>query len=205
MHAALFGIRTSLAAFALGATALQLCSALPAAMPIVVAGSTLAVALGVAVAHGSRWPAWAHAVPLLVAMLAGTTGFGYAAARAHLRLADELPVQWEGRDIVVRGIVDHLPQSGERGTRFAFAVDDIVTSGAVVPSRLSLAWYAGGPGEDEPAAEAPGVHAGERWQLTLRLKRPHGYVNPAGFDLEAWLLERGFRAAGYVVAPQTAV
>jgi len=43
MHAALFGVRTSLAAFALGATALQLCSALPLAMPLVLAGGTLAV------------------------------------------------------------------------------------------------------------------------------------------------------------------
>jgi competence protein ComEC len=27
----------------------------------------------------------------------------------------------------------------------------------------------------------------ERWQLVVRLKRPHGTVNPHGFDIEAWL------------------
>jgi competence protein ComEC len=30
------------------------------------------------------------------------------------------------------------------------------------------------------------------------LKRPHGTVNPGGFDLEAWLLQQGLRATGYV-------
>ena len=40
--------------------------------------------------------------------------------------------------------------------------------------------------------------AGERWRLVVRLKRPHGNVNPHGFDVEAWLLENGLRATGYV-------
>jgi competence protein ComEC len=30
------------------------------------------------------------------------------------------------------------------------------------------------------------------------LKRPHGNVNPHGFDYEGWLFERGIRATGYV-------
>ena len=42
------------------------------------------------------------------------------------------------------------------------------------------------------------LRAGERWQLRVRLKRPHGTVNPHGFDVEAWLLENGLRATGYV-------
>jgi competence protein ComEC len=46
------------------------------------------------------------------------------------------------------------------------------------------------------------VHAGERWLLNLRLKRPHGGANPHGFDYEAWLLERGIRATGYVRPPR---
>jgi len=32
----------------------------------------------------------------------------------------------------------------------------------------------------------------------VRLRRPHGNVNPNGFDYEAWLLERGIGATGYV-------
>ena len=39
---------------------------------------------------------------------------------------------------------------------------------------------------------------GERWQFTVRLRRPHGAFNPGGFDLEGWLFERNLRAGGYV-------
>src|SRR5204862_8230194 len=65
------------------------------------------------------------------------------------------------------------------------------TTDARVPQRIGLAWWA------RPGA-APDVHAGERWRFTVRLKRPHGTANPHGFDFEAWLLERGVRATGYV-------
>jgi competence protein ComEC len=37
---------------------------------------------------------------------------------------------------------------------------------------------------------------GERWQLTLRLKAPHGGSNPFGFDYELWLWEQGLQATG---------
>src|SRR5256886_12019096 len=42
------------------------------------------------------------------------------------------------------------------------------------------------------------VHPGERWRFAVRLRRPHGTVNPHGFDYAAWLLGRGIGAAGYV-------
>jgi competence protein ComEC len=32
----------------------------------------------------------------------------------------------------------------------------------------------------------------------VRLKRPHGSINPHGFDFEEWALERNIRASGYV-------
>jgi competence protein ComEC len=124
-------------------------------------------------------------------------GFFYAAWRAEARLADELPPAWEGRDVQVIGVIDELPQPVERGTRFAFAVERVVTEAAVVPSELSLVWYAAFA-RDVQISEVPELHAGERWELTLRLKRPHGTVNPHGFDVEAWLLENGLRATGYV-------
>ena len=42
------------------------------------------------------------------------------------------------------------------------------------------------------------INAGERWRITARLRRPHGSVNPHGFDFEQWALERNLRATGYV-------
>lgn len=132
-----------------------------------------------------------------LALGAGMSGFFYAAWRAELRLADALPPAWEGRDVRLTGVIDDLPQSADRGTRFAFAVEHAAPSDAIVPSRVSLAWY----GDFAPAAAAvdvPVLRAGERWSLAVRLKRPHGTVNPHGFDVEAWLLANDLRATGYV-------
>ena len=50
----------------------------------------------------------------------------------------------------------------------------------------------------EPRRRARAVHAGERWRMTVRLKAPHGNLNPHGFDYELWLWEQGVQATGYV-------
>ena len=209
MNPAIAGL---LAAFAAGVTLLQTCSRLPPAPGLLLSlagASTVAMLMVRAcvtlpASHGRRSTAL-RAVAAGVAIVAmGLAGFAYAGWRAQVRLADELPPTWEERDLQVRGVVDDLPQATPEGVRFAFAVEHIDTPGAVVPGRISLAWFASrdrdpllvGAGRD--AAPPPVVHAGERWRLTVRLKRPHGSVNPAGFDLEAWLLERNLRATGYV-------
>ena len=46
----------------------------------------------------------------------------------------------------------------------------------------------------------PEVKAGEQWQLTVRLKAPHGNHNPHGFDYELWLWDQQVHATGYVRA-----
>ncbi len=125
------------------------------------------------------------------ALLAFAVGLLWAAARAHERLDDALPMVLEGVDVQVVGRVAELPQPFEAGVRFSFEVEPGVEA---VPARVQLSWYAPRGGGGVP----PAVSAGERWRLTVRLKRPHGLVNPHGFDYEAWLLERGVRATGYV-------
>lgn len=131
------------------------------------------------------------------AVLSAGLGFFWAALLAHARLAEALPPPWEGQDIRVVGVVAGLPQPVQRGMRFEFDVEAVLTAEAVVPRRLSIAWYGTWRSDSEPVAP-PSLHAGERWQMTVRLRRPHGTVNPHGFDYEAWLLERGIRATGYV-------
>lgn len=125
-------------------------------------------------------------------------GFFWATFMAQLRLADALPSVWEGRDIQVVGVVASLPVETERGLRFTFDVERVKTFEAVVPHRIQLNAYSEGFGKNASDAARPDFHAGERWQLTVRLKRPHGNANPNGFDFEAWLLERNIRASGYV-------
>lgn len=122
-------------------------------------------------------------------------GFLLAALWAHVRLADALPLDLEGRDLRVRGVIAELPQENAAGTlRFVFDVEAIATPSAHVPARISLNWYAGvanGPAR-------PMLLPGQRWQLTVRLRRPHATANPHSADLERWFLEHGIRAVGYV-------
>ena len=136
------------------------------------------------VRRSCRWLGW------------GLVGFAWAGLLAQQRLADELAPEVEGQDVEVVGIVSAMPQRFENGWRFVFQVE---SSALPVPKQLSLAWYQSRwleeDGQRLPLAD---VHAGERWRLTVRLKRPHGNANPHGFDYEEWLLEQGIRATGYV-------
>ena len=128
----------------------------------------------------------------LFAAFACSSGFFHAAFFAQQRLSHTLPAEWQGVDIAVVGVVAELPKQHERGLRFAFDVEQVLTASAVVPPHILLATYDGD--QDDPLI----LHAGERWQLTVRLKQPHGSSNPHGFDFEAWMLEQNLRANGYV-------
>ncbi|MDO8988101.1 MAG: DNA internalization-related competence protein ComEC/Rec2 [Sideroxyarcus sp.] len=138
----------------------------------------------------------APAVARSIALLAGAAalGFGYAAWIAQQRLSDRLPDAWQGKDIALTGIVAEMPRLHERGLRFTFDVESVQTEGAYVPQHIQLATY------DSNARQPLQLSAGERWQLTVRLKQPHGTSNPFNFDFEAWTLERNVRAIGYVHA-----
>jgi competence protein ComEC len=123
------------------------------------------------------------------------TGFCWALGVAHLRLADRLAPALEGKDLEVVGVVSGVPTLGERGVRFEFEPE---SASVPLPSKILVAWYRGPADEDSsPILSAP-LHPGERWRLTVRLRRPHGLANPQGFDYEGWLLERGIGATGYV-------
>jgi competence protein ComEC len=205
----------SLVGFAAGVVYLQTLAALPArgAMATLLIPALLGGALW-ACRHGKRSaPAPSRgafdsdglasakqdvalaALRILGLLFAGVAlGIAYAALRADIRLADALPNAWEGESIRVVGVIDDLPQNTPQGTHFAFAVERVLTAGATVPARVSIGWYT----ERAPNAEVPVVHAGERWMFSVRLRRPHGTINPSGFDLEAWLLEHNLRATGYV-------
>jgi competence protein ComEC len=129
---------------------------------------------------------------LLILILAAASGFFYAAWIAQHRLADGLPAVWKGRDIVLIGVVAEMPRQHERGLGFTFDVERVISADAQVPQHILLSTYRNG---EDPILL---MHAGERWQLTVRLKQPHGTSNPHNFDFEAWALERNLRAVGYV-------
>ncbi|HEY2561911.1 MAG TPA: DNA internalization-related competence protein ComEC/Rec2 [Caldimonas sp.] len=124
-------------------------------------------------------------------------GFAVSGWQASLRLADTLPSSLEGKDLLVTGVVASLPQQGPSGLRFRFVVDD-GGAPAGVPRVLALGWYAGWHEDAAVVQPRQDLRAGQRWRLTVRLRRPHGNLNPHGFDYELALLEQGVRATGYV-------
>jgi competence protein ComEC len=173
----------ALIAFVFGVCLLQQQAELPGTAAL----ALLATAAPVACLIGWRAPPRPRAALALACVAAAALGFSYAGWRAQWRLADALPYADEGRDVRVTGIVASLPVRLERGVRFEFEAEQH-EAGVSVPQRLLLGWYV--PGEP--------VRPGERWSLTVRLRRPHGAMNPGGFDFEAWMLERNLRASGYV-------
>jgi competence protein ComEC len=179
-------MRLLLTGFVTGTLLLQCCAVLPAATPLLVV--VIVCALAARRLRRPREISW-----ILAFVAACASGLALATLRAEVRLADALPHAFEGANLVVRGVVDDLPAQSDEGVRFVLRVEAVETPAAVVPSKLSLGWY-----RREVGDEPPLVHAGERWRLCVRLKRPHGTLNFAGFDLEAWLFERGLRATGVV-------
>ncbi len=146
-------------------------------------------------------------------VLAGLLGFFWAAIFAALRLSDELPQDWEQKSVEIIGVVAGLPEVTERGERFRFDVEKILTKDDIktlkvppkIPRHISLNFYRQ---SDESKTESPKpenapsltnfFHAGERWQFTVRLKRPHSTYNPHGFDFEGWALAENMRATGAI-------
>jgi competence protein ComEC len=180
-------MRLLVVAFALGTLALQQAAQLPDAS----VGMWGIAALLAACVVRTR-------MLLVVLVCAGgfASGYGYAAWRAQVRLADELPRRWEGADIAVVARVASLPQVADWGTRFLAQVEAVDTAGARVPHGVALTWYADAKGGRPPPRLVPG----ESWRLVVRLKRPRGLANPHTFEFEPWALERDIRATGYVRA-----
>lgn len=184
------GLPACAAAFAGGVALLQQQAALPPLPWVYVLPVGAFLTLLASRAEGPPRVAAAWLWPLIAA----GAGFLLALTWAHVRLAEALHPTWEGRDVRVTGVVAELPQAGERGVRFGFDVEQSEASPAAVPQRLSLTWYL----DDDGAHPATRLRPGQRWRLTVRLRKPHGTANPGGFDYEYWLLERGVRATGYV-------
>jgi competence protein ComEC len=105
--------------------------------------------------------------------------------QAEQRLERRLPERLEGQDLRVEGYVASIPEQRPVGQRFQFVIEH--AESGFSPRRILLNSY------DEIQFKA-----GERWQLQVRLQRPHGAANPGTFDFEGWLFQQGIVARGYV-------
>ncbi len=136
-------------------------------------------------------PAWYWRRRLTPFPLLLLGGFCWAGCHGLLVAGASLPPQLEGQTLDIRGTVQGLPERlGNNRLRLRFLLESWHRRDGWQPLALPLrlVWY----------RDAPPMRAGERWQLRVRLKKPHGRVNPAGFDYERWLFAEGIGATGYV-------
>nr|WP_081475639.1 DNA internalization-related competence protein ComEC/Rec2 [Microbulbifer agarilyticus] len=133
-------------------------------------------------------------------------GACWALAANLQSLEQRLPADLHGSDHDVTVQVVSLPQNapavsyfggplpaarGYRDARFRARITNAADP-RFVNRVVQLGWYRMVP------EQLAGLRAGSLWQLRLRLKQPRGSTNPHTFDYEAWLLEQGVFATGYV-------
>jgi competence protein ComEC len=112
-------------------------------------------------------------------------GLGYHAIWAYLSLASRIPESLAGHDLSVQVQVIDIPVIAEPVSRLQVRVID--GPAPLQGKRIQLSDY-----------ERRDYKAGQLWSMRVRLRAPRGLANPGGRDREAWYLQRGIRAVGYV-------
>lgn len=110
---------------------------------------------------------------------------GHCLWQLDQRLDDDL----NNKRLVVVGEVINIPARSAESSRFEFELHRIEGRDGKLPRLIRLSW------RNAPDSLAPG----QVWRLHVKLKKPHGYQNPGGFDYERWMFVRGIHASGYVL------
>ena len=135
---------------------------------------------------------------LLLLVISAATAFLCCAFRAQVFLEKQIAPRLEGQVLQVVGQVSAMPQRMQENIRFRFAVQSAqLASGELVelPPQVMLGWYVNTLSNSPTPTD---LQAGDLWRFSVKLKAPHGHINPHGFDYELWLWEQGLQATGYV-------
>ena len=122
--------------------------------------------------------------PLLLLVGVCLLGSSYGLWRGYWRYCHWVDESLTGHTLQVTGEVVTVSTRGDsKRTRLLFD--------AQLPNkklgRLSLGWY-----------DAPPVQEGERWSLSVRLKRPWNFAAIGVRDYQGWLLRHNVVATGYI-------
>ena len=161
----------------------------------------VAAAGSVALAAGFAWRRRAFPGAILACAGALLAGFALTGGQASLRLADAARRRSRAGTSSSPASLPACRRPGRTACSFRFALDRRVAAQrggrAAAPRRPRLVQRLPRGRGAVAAAPAEDVRAGQRWRLPLRLRQPHGTLNPHGFDLELWLFERGIGGSGH--------
>ena len=117
-------------------------------------------------------------------------GFFWAQLTVSHNISTWLPDTLQGVDLQLDGVISGIPDDNGTRVRFEFAPSRMLLKEQKLepPRKVMLSWYR--------AEERP--RSGESWRFLVRLKRPHGFYNPGGFDYSAWLFRNRIGATGYI-------
>ena len=188
-------MRTNIAAFIAGGSLLLFLPAVPEYWGWMCAAIIIVSLLGVYINRSSIQHRNASSVFMAVCCCA--LGFAWNAHYAQDRLSNVLSIEHEGKDLMLEGRVNALPQSSPSGAKFSFKVDQAFLGKEPIesfPPQIYLSWQ---PAWRNPQ-DVPEVIPGQRWEFKVKIKRPYGSLNPHTFDFERWSFHQDFGASGSV-------
>ena len=115
-------------------------------------------------------------------------GFLWAVLQVNSIEKQHQPFQVAHDSLIVDGIIAEIPTQFERSQRFYLEPYASQPHFSQYPDLLRLSWY----------QKSVRLKAGQHWRFVVKLKPPHGFQNPGGFDYEKWLYSKGIAATGYV-------
>ncbi|OQK18378.1 hypothetical protein AU255_11335 [Methyloprofundus sedimenti] len=119
-------------------------------------------------------------------------GLVFASISADHFLSRQLTPDLQGKELLIQGDIIGLPEYNAQRVRFDF---QLTHTAVLLPDKLRLSWY-------YPQQK---ITAGQSWQFYVKLKQPHGTLNPGGFDYEKWLFTQHIGATGYIRQAETAI
>jgi competence protein ComEC len=129
---------------------------------------------------------------LLIAIMGVSLGFAWCLSFVYAQKSWSLPPTFEGKTLEATGYIASIPVQSSELVSFLFSVKKIKLNEETYSHSglVHLSWY---------KKDLSNLHVGDRWRLNIRLKKIHSTQNPGGFDFEAWALQEGLRAKGYVI------
>ncbi len=141
---------------------------------------------------------------ILVLVISFLLGFSYSYIKARSLLDRQLAIDLDNKTFVVEGVISSLIKKTSSTVKFDFTVKHLYLEESNKNlSRISdsgyktirLSYYIN---KKRKKSRINKVLTGDYWQFKVKLKRPRGFVNPSGFDYQAYLLSQELSATGYI-------